>query len=284
MKTNGTPIQKIHRAVANREAALGELTHGSLTQGPRGPQRHLKNAQNLGVKDPLANLKASARGEGPAERLSKTEAGESHLCTLLLSCKSQWHLFSPVSMGTIFTLSLCQAPGYQYLPEVGFYTHLVPQFLWMPSRECPFITWLRWRRRRAFLGPKDHHNWHSPRDCQPQSTTKTADMPPVFLRKSLYACPGVLDQGADFRFGTHLEAQKTDLGEYRPGDAIFTLSLCLATAHQLSPKKELIHSARAPIFVTVTQGIPPDQPALVANKVYAYGLPELYIFASFKSC
>lgn len=114
--------------------------------------------------------------------------------------------------------------------------------------KCPLIIWFWWRGGLVFLGPigllKSERQFLA--DYQPQSTAKTADTTPVFLRKNVFACAG-----AGFRFGTHLEAHKTTLEEDRPGDSIFTLSFCLATySSPVFPKKELIQSAYT-IFVTV---------------------------------
>lgn len=47
-------------------------------------------------------------------------------------------------MSTINVLSLCHAPEPQYLSEGSDYRHLLPQFLWLPSREHTLITWVWW--------------------------------------------------------------------------------------------------------------------------------------------
>lgn len=63
------------------------------------------------------------------------------------------------------------------------------------------------------------------------------------------------------------------------GQGVLSLPLSLTTAHQLSPRKELTNSPKAPIFVTVTQGTPPDP--LAASWAYICS-PTVCI--CFKSC
>lgn len=61
----------------------------------------------------------------------------------------------------------------------------------------------------------------------------------------------------------------------------------LPLTHYVSPvslKKELIHLSRALIFMTATQGKPPDCRVLVTSGAYDCGPTGLDIFAYFKSC
>lgn len=90
-----------------------------------------------------------------------------------------------------------------------------------------------------------------------------------------------------FDFRGRLQIRHTSRGyggtlkEYRPGNAIFSPSYYRIP---VSPRKELIDSPGASIFVTAVQGVPPDYLALGASGSYACGLIALHIFACFKSC
>ena len=98
-------------------------------------------------------------------------------------------------LGTIFALSFCHVKEHQYLPEMSFYTHLVPWFLQLPPRGYPLITWFCWPGVLVFLGPTGLlHRQQTERHPQP------------FCERGLLTCPGALAVGTGFRFGIHLEA------------------------------------------------------------------------------
>lgn len=100
---------------------------------------------------------------------------------------------------------------------------------------------------REFLASK-----HSPRHC-----TKSQ------LWKKTIRLSGASDWGEVFRFGNHLEAEVMQTGRYH----LCTLPLPHSTS-LVSPRKELMHSSKTPIFTTAAQRTTPDWLALVVSGAY----------------
>ena len=70
-------------------------------------------------------------------------------------------------------------------------------------------------------------------DYHPQDTTQMKH--PPHLSEGLFTCPGVLALGAGFWCGTHEQLQRCVHGA-QAGGCHFTLTLCLAIAHQHLPE------------------------------------------------
>ena len=159
------------------------------------------------------------------------EAGGWHLCAFLLPGSSQWAPSFFFLVYTIFGVSLCHTPEWQYLLEDSFNSFLVLQFLWLLPRGRPSSTE---PGGRGSCIPGSHGTatirdsfWQTTAPPPPQGTAQTADWntPTVFLWKRPICLSWSLAWGAGFRFCTHIEAYGGALREHRLVEAIFAFSV-----------------------------------------------------------
>lgn len=70
-------------------------------------------------------------------------------------------------------------------------------------------------------------------------------------------CAGALALATGLGFGSHLGPYGGDFREHKVMDAILSLSLCLASAYQYLPERNLDSYLAPLIFLTVAQGYLP---------------------------
>lgn len=102
--------------------------------------------------------------------------------------------------------------------------HLVPQFLWLPPRGQPLITWLWWPRVTCIPGS---HRTVTIRGSSWQASTlrelhgqQTETWAQPFHEKCLFASPGASAWGARLQLWHISRGYRSSLREHRPMDAI----------------------------------------------------------------